>query len=109
MPILLIIDDESSILHAFRRAFRGPEVTVITASSATEGLEMMRLRQPDVVVLDFNLPDQSGLETFLRIRRIDARVPVVFITGQGTTETAIEAMKHGAYEYLLKPLELDEL
>jgi two-component system nitrogen regulation response regulator GlnG len=65
--------------------------------------------RPDVVVLDVRLPDATGLETYHRLREIDARVPVILITGHGTTELAIEAMKAGAYEYLLKPLELPEL
>jgi two-component system nitrogen regulation response regulator GlnG len=109
MPVLLVIDDEPAILHAFQRAFRGEEISVRTASSAAEGLQIVNQARPDVVVLDLNLPDQSGLETFHRIRQIDARIPVIFITGHGTTETAIEAMKLGAYEYLFKPLELDAL
>lgn len=109
MPTLLVVDDEPSILHFFRRAFRAPEVTLVTASSAAKGLEKAAQQCPDVVVLDIHLPDQSGLETFRRIRQLDARIPVIFITGHGTTDTAIEAMKLGAYEYLLKPLELADL
>jgi nitrogen regulation protein NR(I) len=109
MSVLLVIDDEQSILHAFRRAFREPEVTLLTAGSAAEGLASIQGRRPDVVVLDLNLPDLSGLETLERIRRLDARIPVIFITGHGTTDTAIEAMKRGAYDYLLKPLELTQI
>src|SRR5262245_52653567 len=109
MPTLLVIDDEPFIVHAFRRAFRQPEVTVRTASCGAEGLERLMKERPDVVILDLNLPDQSGLEVFRRIRKEDARIPVVFITGHGTTDTAIEAMKLGAYDYLLKPLELKPL
>src|SRR5438093_3840981 len=109
MSILLVIDDDTSILHAFRRTFRGPEVTLLTAATAAEGLDLVRQRQPDVVILDINLPDLSGLETFRRIRGLDARIPVIFITGHGTTDTAIEAMKLGAFDYLLKPLELEPL
>src|SRR5207253_7647430 len=109
MPTLLVIDDEPSILHAFRRAFRDPALTLLTASSAAEGLDLVVGHSPDVVILDIHLPDQSGLDAFLRIRQLDARIPVVFITGHGTTETAIEAMKLGAYDYLLKPLELTPL
>ena len=63
-------------------------------------------RAPDVVLLDLHLPDLSGLEVFQQIRRLDARIPVIFITGHGTTDTAIEAMKLGAFDYLLKPLDL---
>src|SRR5438477_4173152 len=99
MPRLLVIDDESAILHAFRRAFRAPDVELLTAPTAAEGLEAVAREAPDVVLLDINLPDLSGLETFRRLRRQDARVPVIFITGHGTTETAIEAMKLGAYDY----------
>jgi two-component system nitrogen regulation response regulator GlnG len=106
---LLVVDDEPSILHFFRRAFREPDITVITAASASEGLAQVTASQPDVVVLDVNLADQSGLDTYRQIQQIDPRIPVIFITGHGTTETAIQAMQLGAYEYLLKPLELDQL
>jgi two-component system nitrogen regulation response regulator GlnG len=109
MPVILVIDDEPSIQHAFRRAFHHPELEVLTASSSAEGLAFVGLHQPDVVVLDVKLPDESGLETYKRIRQLDARIPVIFITGHGTTDTAIEAMKLGAYDYLLKPLELEPL
>jgi two-component system nitrogen regulation response regulator GlnG len=109
MPTLLVIDDEPSILHAFRRAFRDPARTVLTASTAAEGIDLVRQDRPDVVVLDVHLPDGSGLDAFGRIQEFDARTPVIFITGHGTTDMAIEAMKRGAYDYLLKPLELPEL
>jgi two-component system nitrogen regulation response regulator GlnG len=110
MPTLLVVDDEPSILLAFRRAFQGADgLEVLTAATAAEGLELARQRRPDVVVLDINLPDLPGLETLRRLRAVDARSPVIFITGHSTTDTAIEAMKLGAYEYLLKPLELPQL
>jgi two-component system nitrogen regulation response regulator GlnG len=109
MPTLLVVDDEASILHFFRRAFPEPEVKLLTASTASDGVDAVRRERPDVVILDINLGDESGLETFRRIQSIDPKIPVIFITGHGTTETAIEAMRLGAYEYLLKPLELDHL
>jgi nitrogen regulation protein NR(I) len=109
MPKLLVVDDEPSILHFFRRAFPGPDVTLLTASSATEGLAAVERERPDVVVLDIDLAGESGLVLFRRIHELDPRIPVIFITGHGTADTAIEAMGLGAYEYLLKPLELDHL
>src|SRR4051794_37058760 len=109
MPTLLVVDDEPSILYFFRQAFCEPEVTLLTASSAAEGVETVRRDRPDVVILDVDLPDAPGLEAFRRVHEIDTRIPVIFITGHGTTATAIEAMRMGAYEYLLKPLELDQL
>jgi two-component system nitrogen regulation response regulator GlnG len=109
LPTLLIVDDESSILLAFRRAFRDGAVEVVTAPTAEEGLQLARDRRPDAVVLDVRLPDRTGLEVLRELRALDARCPVLFITGHGTTETAIEAMKLGAFDYLLKPLELSHL
>src|SRR5215208_7041646 len=109
MAKILVIDDEASILHAFRRAFDDPDDVLLTAPNAEVGLALVSGEQPDVVVLDLNLPDAHGLDVYRQIRAIDARIPVIFITGHGTTETAIEAMKQGAFDYLLKPLELDHL
>ena len=109
MPILLVIDDEPSIQHAFRRVFREPTFTLLTAGSAAEGIEIVQRVRLDVVVLDVHLPDASGLETLGRLRALDARIPIILITGHGTTDLAIEAMKQGAYDYLLKPLELAQL
>ncbi len=109
MPTLLVVDDEPSILLTFRKAFREPSLTVLTAETAQEGLELARAHQPDAVVLDIHLPDVSGLEMLRRLRELDARSPVIFLTGRSTTDTAIEAMKLGAYEYLLKPPELSVL
>jgi DNA-binding NtrC family response regulator len=109
MATLLIVDDEASILLAFRKAFREPAVTVFTAETAADGLDLARQRHPDVIVLDVHLPDMTGLDMLRRLRELDARSPVIFITGRGTTDTAIEAMKLGAYEYLVKPVELSIL
>lgn len=109
MPTLLVIDDETSIQHAFRRAFRDQHLTIQTASSAAEGVAAIVRDRPDVIVLDVHLPDATGLTTFQQIRAVDARLPVILITGHGTTDLAIEAMKAGAFDYLLKPLELVEI
>jgi two-component system, NtrC family, response regulator AtoC len=106
MPNLLIIDDEPSILHAFRRCFRDSDLSVFAASSASEGLRVVEQLKPDAIVLDVHLPDASGLETYERIRQVDERIPVIIVTGHGTTDLAIQAMKRGAFEYVLKPLDL---
>ena len=108
-PILLVIDDEPSILYAFRRGFQNSVITVITASTAAEGLQRVRDNKPDAVVVDVHLPDASGLETFQKIHALDARIPVIIVTGHGTTDLAIEAMKGGAFEYVLKPLDLPQM
>jgi DNA-binding NtrC family response regulator len=109
MPSLLVIDDEQSILSCFRMAFRDAETEVRTAGTAAAGIESFSKGVPDVVLLDINLPDRSGLDTFREIQALDPRVPVILMTGEGTTETAINAIAQGAYEYLLKPLNILEV
>ena len=109
MPTLLVVDDESAIQHAFRRAYRDNSIELVFASTCAQALERVSQQKPDAVVLDVNLPDATGLQVFHQIRALDARIPVILITGHGTTELAIEAIKEGAYEYLLKPLELAQL
>jgi DNA-binding NtrC family response regulator len=109
MPTLLVVDDEPAILLAFRRAYRGSDLDVLTAEAPAEGLALAETRRPDVIVLDMQLPGASGLDVYRRLRALDARTPVIFITGKSTTDTAIEAMKLGAYDYLFKPVELAQL
>ncbi|MBY0458198.1 MAG: sigma-54 dependent transcriptional regulator, partial [Gemmataceae bacterium] len=108
-PTLLLIDDEPAIRHALAKAFHPPEYRTVVAGTAAEGLERLLADRPDVVVLDVHLPDADGLQAFDRVKAADARVPVVLVTGHGTTDLAIEAMKRGAFEYLLKPLRYDRL
>jgi two-component system, NtrC family, nitrogen regulation response regulator GlnG len=109
MRTLLVIDDEDSVRYSFRRVFEGDDVRVLTARTAAEGLAAVREHNPDVVVLDLQLPDRSGLDLFPDLRALDPKRPVLFITAHGTTETAIEAMKRGAFDYLVKPVDLDRL
>ena len=106
---LLVVDDEPVIQHAFRKAFHLPEYETIVARTAEDAMVRLAADRPDVIVLDVHLPDADGLTTFDRIKAVDARTPVILITGHGTTELAIEAMKRGAYDYLLKPLRYDDL
>ncbi len=109
MSTLLIIDDEPNVCYALRRALESAALQISAAGTAGEGIESIRRSRPDAVILDVRLPDMSGLEAYALIRQIDARLPVIVITAHGTTETAIEAMELGAFEYLLKPLDLDQL
>ncbi|MBE7503340.1 MAG: sigma-54-dependent Fis family transcriptional regulator [Verrucomicrobiales bacterium] len=109
MDKLLLIDDEADMLYSFRRIFPATELDLITASSGEEGLRLIPQVHPDLVLMDVRLGGLSGLETLRRIRQIDARLPVILMTAYGTTQTAIEAMKLGAFDYLLKPFEVPRL
>jgi two-component system nitrogen regulation response regulator GlnG len=109
MPTLLVIDDEEGVRFSFRHAFEDDNVRVVTSATAAEGLEAVRTHGPDVVVLDLQLPDRPGLDVYQDIKAICAKRPVVFITAHGTADTAIEAMKQGAFDYLVKPVDLGRL
>ncbi len=109
MSLLLVIDDESSIRLSIKAVFSRTEVTVLGAESAEEGLHLTAEHSPDVILLDIKLGVASGLDLFHELRRIDPRCLVIFITGFGTADTAIEAMKLGAYDYLTKPLDANQL
>ncbi|HEY3969581.1 MAG TPA: sigma-54 dependent transcriptional regulator, partial [Planctomycetaceae bacterium] len=109
MSTVLVIDDDRATLHLMRQTFCDTGVTVETARTSAEGMQLLGERRPDLVVLDVMLPDVSGLETFQNIKRLDPRLPVIFITAGGTSDTAIEAVKIGAYDYLLKPLDMERV
>jgi two-component system nitrogen regulation response regulator GlnG len=109
MPTLLVIDDEPSIRISIKAVFNRSEVTVLGAETAEEGIRLAGEHVPAVILLDIKLGAVSGLDVFYELRRIVPRCLVVFITGFGTTETAIEAMKLGAYDYLTKPLDAGQL
>ncbi|MCO6457317.1 MAG: sigma-54-dependent Fis family transcriptional regulator [Pirellulaceae bacterium] len=109
MPVMLVIDDDPLVLHRFRRDFEDFDIEVLAAETAEDGLHLLDARPCDVVMLDVQLPDLSGLDAFRRIRTLHSRVPVVFITSSAESDTAIEAMKLGAYDYLIKPLQRDQV
>ena len=109
MPKLLVIDDEPNVLYSIEKALHSDELEVVGALTGWKGLELVEQQRPDAVILDVRLSDMSGLDVFDRIRRIAPRLPVIIITAYASTETAIEAMKRGAFEYLLKPVDLHQL
>jgi nitrogen regulation protein NR(I) len=106
---LLVVDDEPNVQYSLEKSLQSDWLQVVTASTARDGINLVRQQPPDAVILDVRLPDMSGLDAFNEIRQIDPRLPVIILTAYGTTETAIEAMKRGAFEYLLKPVDFRKL
>lgn len=106
---ILIIDDEPYLPHQFARYLRKHGYEVYTAADGEAGLAEMQRNTIDLVLLDLRLPKISGLDLLTRIRKIDQDVPVVMLTAYGDVQTAVEAMKLGACDYLLKGFDLDEL
>jgi two-component system nitrogen regulation response regulator GlnG len=109
MPRLLIVDDEPNIVFSLQECLGSSTLSVISAATAKQGIELTRTKRPDAVILDVRLPDMSGLDAYDQIREIDSRLPVIMITAFAKTETAIEAMRRGAFEYLLKPVDISRL
>src|SRR6266404_6281124 len=109
MDKLLLIDDEADVQYSFRRIFDSPEIELTAASSGEEGLKLIPKVKPDLVIMDVRMGGMNGLETLRRIRETNTKLPVIMMTAYGTTQTAIEAMKLGAYDYLLKPFDVPKL
>lgn len=108
MPKLLVIDDDALILDCFKYAFPS-DVTILTATSGDDGIALFKQHAFDAVVTDVRLGRTSGLDLLKDLHALNSRVPVILMTGHGSANTAIEAMRQGAFEYLLKPLDPDVL
>jgi len=107
--VLIVDDDPDLIAEQVRHAFKAQLCSVEVARTGAEGLARIAADAPDVVLLDYRLPDRPGLEVFDAIRATGARIPVVFVTLSTKADAAIEAMKQGAFDYLLKPLSSGQL
>jgi nitrogen regulation protein NR(I) len=108
-PGILLIEDDPSAAAALERLLREEDYRVSTASRGDTGLAQARERDFDLVISDFKLPGLNGLEVIRQLHAAKPRLPIILMTAHGTTEIAIEATKFGAYDYLLKPFEMEEL
>ena len=106
---ILVIEDEATLAKNVQRYLERSDYEVEVAPSGEQGLERLESFQPDVVLLDFRLTGIDGLEVLRGIRATNTKVKVIFMTAHGNVETAVEAMKNGADEYLTKPVSLAEL
>ncbi|MBI4701805.1 MAG: sigma-54-dependent Fis family transcriptional regulator [Deltaproteobacteria bacterium] len=109
MSRILIADDDDNLRYSFRRMLEGKGFSFIEASDGREAIAQAKQERPDVIVMDVRMPVLSGLEAFEEIKRALPEVPVIIMTAYGTTETAIEAMKRGAFDYIVKPFEVEEM
>ena len=109
MPILLIVDDDRSMRHLARQAFEGTGIEVVEAATAEDGLDTLRRQAPDTVLLDIGLPEMSGLEAFRAFHALDPKLPVIFITAMDSSDVAIQAMTLGAYDFVMKPVNIEAL
>jgi DNA-binding NtrC family response regulator len=106
---ILIIDDDDQLRISFERLLNEEGYAVRTAASGEAGIRMIDDAIPDLVLLDVRLPGINGLEAFKQIHRIESKLPVIIMTAFGTTETAIEATKMGAFDYVIKPFDVPQM
>jgi len=109
MPAILIVEDEAKMRRLLELNLGEEGWTVSSAGDAETGLKMFNQDNFDLVLSDFKLPGMNGLEFLQALRRINAEVPIVMMTAYGSVETAVEAMRNGANNYVLKPFSLDEI
>ncbi len=109
MPKILIIDDESSIRRTLREILEYEKYEVDEATDGKQGLSKLKDEPFDVVLLDIKMPKMDGLEVLTRAQEMVPDVPIIMISGHGTIDTAVEAVKNGAYDFLSKPPDLNRL
>ena len=106
---VLIVDDEKDFVEMFSLRLRESGQKVVTAYSGRECLETLAEREPiDVVVLDIKMPGMNGIETLREIKKRHPIVEVILLTGHGAVDTAVEGMKLGAYDYVIKPADFED-
>lgn len=109
MTKILVIDDERSIRNSMKDILQYEGHEIILAENGMEGLVAVKSEKPDIVFCDIKMPKMEGIEVLERIKEFSADTPVIMISGHGTIDTAIEAIRKGAYDFIEKPLDLNRL
>jgi nitrogen regulation protein NR(I) len=108
MQTILIVDDDKSIRYSLKRMLEGT-FSILTAQNGEEALSRMKENRPDLIIMDIKMPGRNGIDILREIKSIDPKSLVILMTAYGTTETAIEAMKFGAFDYILKPFPIPKM
>jgi DNA-binding NtrC family response regulator len=106
---VLLVDDEPVFVDTMSKVLKARGYGVGAAAGGVEALEELRFNRYDVVVLDLRMPGMDGIETLERIRKQDPLLPVILLSGHADMSKAVEAMEHGAVDYMLKPAPVDKL
>ncbi|MFH0732196.1 MAG: sigma-54 dependent transcriptional regulator [Candidatus Omnitrophota bacterium] len=109
MNKILIVDDEKNVLSSFKKIMAQDGYEIYTASNAKEGLSIARDTTINLLIMDIRMPGMDGLEAFSKFKEIDQKMPIIIMTAYATTETAIEAMQLGAYDYVIKPFNIPQM
>jgi DNA-binding NtrC family response regulator len=109
-PFIMLVDDEVSFVKTVAKRLAKRNIKTIMAFSAEEGLEKLKENQDlDVIVLDVKMPGMNGIDALKEIKTVSPLVEVIMLTGHATIELAVDAMKLGAHDFLMKPFEIEEL
>jgi DNA-binding NtrC family response regulator len=106
---VLLVDDEQEFLETIVKRLVKRKLDVTAVTSGRAAIEQVKTVSFDVVVLDVKMPDMDGITTLKEIKRVDPSVEVIMLTGHANVEVAVEGMEQGAFDYLMKPIEIDEL
>ncbi len=106
---ILVIDDEEFITRSLKQHLEKEGCEVVTAETGEEGIEIFKSDVPDIVILDLNMPGIGGIETLKSLKKINSDIIVIIITAHGDIETAVSAIKMGAYDFVEKPFELNRI
>ena len=106
---IMLVDDEERFLSTTQKLLTKKGIDAVTAASGAEALEMLQRKHVHVVILDVKMPGMDGNETLKEIKRQFPLVEVIMLTGHATVESAIDGLKSGATDYLMKPMEIDDL
>lgn len=105
---ILIADDEPNMIWAMKKALMKDGYEIITATNGIEAIDRIK-DEPDIIIMDLKMPKMDGMEALKAIKNIDFKIPIIMITAHGSTDSAVEAMKLGAVDYLSKPFDIEEL
>ena len=108
-PRVLVIDDEQFVRDLLQDFFTKMEFSVVAAADGSSGIAACRRAEFDVALVDLKMPGKSGIEVLGELRRIDPSLPVIVMTGYPTIDSSIEAIRQGAYDYIIKPFKLQQL
>ncbi|MCK5100414.1 MAG: sigma-54-dependent Fis family transcriptional regulator, partial [Desulfobacteraceae bacterium] len=108
-PAVLIVDDEEKIIESLEGILSDDGFEVLHAFNGYEALKKIETESPDIVLLDIWMPGMDGIETLKEIKKVHPTLPVVIITGHGSIESAVDATKSGAFDFLEKPLSIDRV
>lgn len=106
---VLLVDDEEDFLVPLGKRLKKRQLNILMAGNGEEALSVIRESPVDVVVLDMKMPGINGLDTLKEIKRINGLIEVIMLTGHANIEVAVQGMECGAYDYLMKPMNIDEL